>query len=66
MGLLAVSPPVVAEDSRRALPSGPPVAPGDADFNGDGLTDVAFGNTFDIGDSGYEGAVHIMYGTRQD
>ena len=63
MGLLGAAPLAVADDASQSLPNRPPVAPRDADFNGDGLADIALGNTFALGDTGYEGAVHVLYGT---
>ena len=61
--LLAAPPPAGADDARVSAAPRPAVDSRDADFNGDGYADIAVSDTFDEGDTGYEGAVHILYGT---
>ena len=63
LSLLAASPPYATAGPNRSPSSRTAVDERDADFNGDGFADVALGDVFNVGDTGYEGAVHVMYGT---
>lgn len=63
IGLLPAPAPADAVGDRAILAPHSAVGSRDADFDGDGYADLAVSDTFDVGDTGYEGAVHVLYGT---